>query len=367
MHISPKEIENWVRANFDVRDGIKELKICNPFQELETGTPDTKFHMNVNLKKGLVHDWRPHHQNHDGPFVNFVMAYLQCDYRAAVRNIKSAKHANITSYLETPEEDGDEEIIVGDLELPPGSKEFKPDGEKRTMMETMVLNYLIGRCVTLEKIKKWGVMYAVSKVVFPYIEYGEVAYWQTRDTDSKRFEFPDASTGVLKTSFLYGWDRADHKSDLFVTESLFGAISIGDGGLASGGATLDLKQIMRLKVFSPIRVILCPDNDEAGTTSIYQNRMLMHGIFDDVLYYCQPPLIKDQNGNNIKDWNDFHILCMFFPNLVPQEYAKRDDCVKLYINKHAKKLTKEVAIKLRLTIKKQPRDRMKFLKILEGN
>lgn len=369
--LNPKSIIKWVKANFDYKQrksGRKlELRICNPFQEREFGTRDTKYHFNISPYKGVVHDWRPNHRSHDGSFIKFVMDYLQCSKHEAIKSVVNAS-GSLAGILSEDEDDEEERPLVEsvDLELP---KPCWKLGEGPDKLERMAVNYLKSRCLTKQEIIDWGIMYGVGKVIFPYIEYGEVVYWQSRDIDDKLFLFPDDNVGVGKTDFLWGWHRVEYNEDVFITESLFGATSAGPGGLASGGADLDPKQIDRLEALSAKREILAPDNDDAGLASLANNRKRMLDR-KDRLWYVIPPYIEDHEGNTIKDWNELDQICTFHPELAAKQLGDEAEemghkYTRYYMENYAQPFTLSEEINIRKRIRKKDPSRNKLRKVLE--
>jgi len=197
-------------------------------------------------------------------------------------------------------------------------------------------------------------MYGISEIIFPYIEYAEVVYWQIREIANKRFRFPDSGiTGLQKTQFLWGWHRADPRCVLYIVEAIFNAISIGPNALASGGATLEGKQSEKLNVLSPEKVVLCPDNDAAGIQSLIDNYEVLKE-HKDYLWYCLPPEI-----DGIKDWNDLSQLSIK-NNELYKKYVE-ENSIKEYIDKHMKKLDLLTIINLR---KKINNNKLEFQNLL---
>lgn len=317
MNILPSEILGWVKANYPYRLRSNNwLQICNPLQEKVTGSKDTKFRLNINLESGYVHDWRPNHQYCNCFILKFIQKLTDCSYNEAVQIIKSAKPVDVN--IDT--ENSNSSIREVHLELPKLMWSF----DNQSKFETIALNYLKSRSIDKDIAKQWGICYGVDSIIFPYIEYDEIVYWQSRDISSKRFLFPKDTGGMSKGKLFYGWHMAEPQSTLYITESLFGAVSIGPGGLASGGATLTEHQAQKLAVLNPTEIILCPDNDDAGLASLIHNYYLLKQ-YSDKLYYCVPP-----TGNNVKDWNEFI----------------KFDNVKSYINNNKAKLTITVIAKI---------------------
>lgn len=296
--------------------------------------------MSVHTGTGAVRDWRPNHKHHDSNIVQFVQDYLKCSKYDAVKAIKSAKRSDISTILD--EEQPEEQNLIDEiiLKLPDDCWSFENTSGK---LKDICVNYLKSRNISLQLAIDWGLMYGVGTIIFPYIEYGEVVYWQSRDITSKRFEFPDSSCGVAKTNFLWGWHRADPRTVLYIVEAIFNAISIGPGALASGGASLEEKQSQKLDVLSPEKIVLCPDNDAAGIASLIYNYDVLKD-HKQYLWYCLPPEI-----DGVKDWNDLDQLSIK-NNTLYKQYVK-ENSIKDYIDNHMKPLDLLTIIKFRKEIK----------------
>jgi DNA primase len=135
------------------------------------------------------------------------------------------------------------------------------------------------------------------------MEYDEVVYWQSRELLDKMFMFPDLeTTGLAKTDYLYNFDEVLQPCEcLVVVESIFNCLSIGEDCVATGGAKIPdrAKQIIKLKLLDPKVIVLAPDNDEAGLTSLRDNYYILKDHFR--LAYCLPPKGLDWNDLDVKN------------------------------------------------------------------
>ena len=114
----------------------------------------------------------------------------------------------------------------------------------------------------MDEAKQYYVHYDSVSIIFPYIEFGLVVYWQSRTTAGKTFDFPPDSVGVTKSEFLYGFDYVEPGSTIIVCESIIDAINIGPGAVAMGGADLSEKQVKKIRILNPSNIILAADNDK---------------------------------------------------------------------------------------------------------
>jgi DNA primase len=302
--MTPSQIEAWVARHFEyqVRRGGEELVIRNPFLH------DDKFKFNISTrlkeiktKEGKisnywVHDWRPTESQHNSSFLKFVQKYKGCTFPEAVKDVLGDGidlKAVLNRGRPRPQvEEAPEPGII--FKLPDLARPITDESSPKA--REFAINYLEGRCVSYEDAKAFKVHYTPTMVVFPYMEYDMIVYWQGRTLVGKRFEFPDANdAGRGKSSYLYGFDNAEPGGPVYVTESIFGALSLGPGGLASGGAEMQPPQIRKLRAINPSSVVLAPDNDKEGIRSLRKNHTLLSPYFK--IYFALPP-------NGFKDWNE---------------------------------------------------------------
>ncbi len=294
VNITPEQIEAWVIANFQSRKhkNGREYRICNPFDG------DQKYKFNINIVKGMCHDWRPGHQMYDGSFVKFVQKLRNISFFEAVREI-CGQRIDLRSILKPKKaEEVQEEPGEPSSQLPGSAKPFRDNAE--STIRTVALNYLITRGVTLEMARKYDLHYDVQMIYFPYREWDTPVYWQGRSLVGKTFLFPENdASGTGKSQYLYGFDFAEPGDTLLIAESNFNAISLGDGATASGGASMSKSQAKKVRALNPGRVILAPDNDYEGIMSIMENTDLIAAYSSAECYFVLPP-------KEYKDWNEMH-------------------------------------------------------------
>jgi hypothetical protein len=313
IRLQPEQIESWVAKNFEYKrkkDG-RELLICNP-------DGDTKYNLRISTEYKVlknkydknnkpiygywVNDFRVNHQHNNGSLISFIKKYKKISYFDALAELTGTSARHLRDLIQKIKIDrlrSEPKVEVEDepeVELPPLSVPLaKKDGSR---LRQIAINYLGNRMITEEIAIEHQLHYTPVAIVFPYIEYGVLVYWQMREILDKRFLFPDeAKTGLAKTDFLYNFDNVEQPADyVIVVESIFNCLSIGDNCIATGGAKIPerAKQIGKLNMLSPKEVILAPDMDEAGIMSLKFNYYALKDQFS--LAYCLPP-------DNL-DWND---------------------------------------------------------------
>lgn len=324
--IKPEQIEAWVARHFDQykkRRGGLEIVMPNPFVN------DDKFKFNICLEKKAskhnpdyatywVHDWREKYQCYDSSFVKFVQRYKGISYYEAIKDVGGKVHRTIIdpSNLEEDEQEDDAEQLVE----PPDGALFFRDSDN-SMIKKIALNYLNKRAITEQKAKAYGLGYSADNIILFYYEYTLLVYWQTRSLFGKVFRFPENTN---KSDFLYGFDTVEPTQTVYIVESPIDAITIGDGALAIGGDAISKKQVRKLRMLLPGKVIICTDNDDSGRALIKDIYFNIKPFFKHI-YYVLPP-------HPYKDWNEY-------------EVKKGYGSAVSYINNHAARLTPPTALR----------------------
>jgi hypothetical protein len=310
--IPPEKITAWVYKNFPdckPRKNGDELRINNPFNG------DAGYHFNISVIKAKAHDWRGDadwvgYNPNTGKlnyrtFIRFVQQYLtlkhgRCSFSEAVQDILGTSSGTraLWKWHKTRLMPECKENVS--LALPEGTLEFG----KSSKLTSGLLSWLESRGVDEKKINKYKIMYCGLNVVWPYFEYDELCYWQSRSRINKIFRFPPESVGVTKGQFLYGFDQIEPASYIIITESIFNCLTLEDQCLATGGASLTNIQVKKIRLLGPKDgIILAPDYDKAGIESVLHNAALLQPL-NYKIYYALPPVVKLPNGDLSNDWND---------------------------------------------------------------
>lgn len=288
-----------------------ELRINNPFDG------DTGFHFNISCEKGIVNDWRGNEWvgvNKLGApnkctFLKFVQLYLGCSFEAAIKDVLGSSF----SFREFRESLGRQKLQEKEEREREASLGLPKARHDLSSAEGKIANglrkWLDIRGIDDRKIRKYRMEFSGYNVIWPYYEYDELVYWQSRSRLNKRFEFPPESIGVGKGDFIYGFDQVEPNSFIFITEAIFDAQTIEEQTIASGGASLTSLQARKIKALNPRNgIILAPDNDKAGYESLLANNKIL-APFGFKVYYAIPPEIEYEKDGEIvttKDWNELY-------------------------------------------------------------
>lgn len=347
------QIESWVRSHFDkvkerysASKGQRCLLVNNPAEPSDSG-----FHVGIFPEECKVHDFRPEMDKYNGDFVRFiaqVRGYRWIDAYLEITGEASGTIEDMIHRAKTRLDAESKKVKAAAREKPMEiismPKGFSPISDNPNKLCQMALSYLAKRQVSHEEAIKLKIHYGVNSICFPYYEYDELVYWQIRDITTKVFTFPEGGRGQ---EFIWNFDNLQTMGDVFITESIFNAIVIGNGGAAAGTANMSPQQIRKLKALQPGRIILCPDNDKAGIASIIHNFFALEAeaVFKksnhNRILYAVPKQVK-------QDWNDY---------ARDNDRLKDPEIVKREILSIAKPITiqERIAIGRRLTSLSAPR------------
>lgn len=338
--ISPSHIKNWVIKYFDFKERKNgdELLIVNPFKG------DGEYKFNISLSKAICNDWRSNEWVGYNPntgrqnkctFIRFARLYLEsvrgsCSYLAALEDVlgssSSAAAVLASQRLNKQLEKSQNAKEVPSLGIPAGAKDI--DFTDKSIISRSVISWLRSRKITEDIVKRYKMMHANFDIIWPYYEFDELVYWQSRSRLNKEFLFPPESIGVSKGDFLFGFDFVEQASYITIVESILCCQTLRDQVIASGGAALTLKQAKKLQFLGPKDgVILAADNDSAGLRSILSNANLLKP-FGFKLFCSIPPSIKydsDDGVKSTKDWNDIARYTQEDPRKLFEENVKSLD------------------------------------------
>lgn len=295
--VSVEQMINWLSNNkIDYKDhNSDQIRVCNP-------DGDTNYCMALSKTGAVIHDFRPNHQQYDGPFLKFVSKYKNISFREAIDEVCGNK----LNYINFNQDYESEDEIENEIELPDGCKSLRDKVD--TKLWFMNMSYLVHeRGIDKEVIYKANIHYLGTTIYVPYYQYGMIVFYQSRRQMNKIFDFPSSSQTSKKAGdFLYGFDNVEPCSEVIIVESIYNALSIGDDAVSTGGAKLKDGQLKLLKTLNPHTVTLAYDNDEAGRKAVEKDFLLLNknakGDFCKNIFYCLPPLSRLPEEQ--EDWND---------------------------------------------------------------
>jgi hypothetical protein len=318
--IPARKVIAWIEQNFEykTRKGGSEYLICDPFDG------DTRFRFNINPESGVCHSWHgdewagpinPQSGKRNCSIVKFIKAYRKCSYREALSELLGATE-DVSAFLRP-------EGRVNVSEVKRTVSVALPDGVEilatsKDLQARPLRSWLKSRGYTLERMEKAELYHLGMDVYWPYFEFEILVYWQARSRLNKRFEFPpeniyDAKgeitgkTEGTKGDFFYGFDEVEPASYVIITEAIFDQNTLYEQCLASGGADLTPNQVRKLKILGPRKgIILSPDNDKAGVSSIIRNKQVLESLGYPIFYSIPPKLeyLENDEKKYTKDWNE---------------------------------------------------------------
>jgi len=316
LECTPEQITSWVNRYFPnnkPRKNGTQLRICNPFNG------DTGFHFEISVLTSKCHDWRGDDWvgfNAKGirnkcMFTRFVQLYLtklhgKCTFSQVVKDVTGSNKWSRSRGVYSDKIVEEEKISdYPTILLPVGSTRLSSNTSE--LAKGLKL-WLLSRGVDDDAIVKYDMHSCGLNIVWPYYEFDELVYWQSRSRINKVFMYPSADCGVTKGQFIYGFDLISPASHLVLTEAIFCCQTLADQTGAIGGADITSDQIKKIRLLGPKDgIILASDNDAAGIKSIISNSEKLKSL-NYKLYFSVPPSIEytDSDGGKAftKDWND---------------------------------------------------------------
>jgi len=282
--LTADHITAWVNQHFESKRSGKQLRICNPDGQ------DDGYHLWISLTKTpskngrvdfWVHDFRPNHQTYDGSFLHFVAKYRKISYRQAVKEV-CGDAVDLRSLLAREEKVEIEEPTRNLIELPSGAV---PIEDPTDPFQALALSYLHSRGFDVQAARRYRLQCTVDSIIFPYYEFDDLVYWQSRSLLGKTFNFP---SGTTKSDYLFGYDFCEPGDVMGIVESAYNAMALGENVVASGGASLNDNSLRKIRLLKPSKIVLAPDNDEAGKKSLRANYFLLKPLAAE-LYVSLPP------------------------------------------------------------------------------
>lgn len=336
LKLQPHQIEAWVSKHFDYdrkvdKNGEVWLILANPFY-----TNDKKK-FNISIDRGMCHDWRgdefwagepnPKTGKLNKSFVKFVKLYKKITYSQAIAEIVGDKDA--WKYIHPNNIVEEPEIKIVDVELPKSAVSLYKDPDNE--INSMVINYLKNRGYTMKMIESAMLMRHNMNALWPYFEYDELVYWQSRNILNKKFEFPSttieqngkvvAKLESSKSDFVYGFDDVKYNEYVIVTEAIFDKIMHDNNSVAIGGAEISDIQISKIALKKPKAVIFAGDMDKTGIlTGILSNGKRVKSKLGCQVYWSL--IDTDAYMNGAKDWNDLYTKCHLSMNSIKQMFEK---------------------------------------------
>lgn len=309
MKIPSDKIVAYIKANFDykTRKGGKEYLIPNPIMY------DSGRHLNVNPEDGgICHDWRGDEQwagynektgkINKRTFTRLIQRQFNCSYFQAVKII-IGDGCDPRAYFNVKDEPEKKEVIEEAITLPACSEPITGSTSKFAKLTSGWLKTV--RAYTDEVIERYQIHHSTTDVVWPYYEFGEIVYWQTRSIFDKVFTFPECPKG----KYIYGFDNIEPASYLILTEAIIDQNTVDEQCGATGGAMITEDQVKKIKMLGPKDgIILAPDADVAGLRSILTNGDMLQSAGYRVMY-SHPPIrmVDGVLEAEYKDWNEMAV------------------------------------------------------------
>lgn len=201
-----------------------------------------------------------------------------------------------------------EQVINKQIDAPLETPEFDMSLIRRLHQSlrdsSVARDYFLSRNINEESMKNFLLGFSTNKnmVTVPvFDEFNKCLGFVGRSIEGKVFQ---NSVGLPKSKVLFNLNKCKHTS-IIVVESSFDAIRLNQVGLnavATLGATVSRYQISLLQKYAN-SIIICPDNDEAGTKMIDK-------IVSDIKNKSVE-VVSLQGGKDVGDLDDNQIVNTF--------------------------------------------------------
>lgn len=276
MKISREILKSFLEEEFgEVKERGDEFLINSPF------TNDSKFHMYINPDKGVYNDFKT---SNSGLIVNFISEYLSLNRADTIKYLIS-KYYSVSGAKELEEVIEEEEAI---LEMPKNIYFFS--NSKQGLLYNKAYNYLLNRNIPKENINKLGFIYDGSSdyhntIFIPFYENKEIVYFITRDFSGYsgiRYKNPEK---LNSKNFVFNVDKI--KDEVFIFEGVLDVLTLKDQvGTATLSADMSAEQVRKIKRKKPKRIIMVPDHDDTGKSTLIKNiDLIKQYISCDIFIY----------------------------------------------------------------------------------
>jgi len=280
------------------------INCINPDHFRIKGELDTKHHLYINIKTGFficpICNWR-------GNFYKFVSFVEGLSWREVYDKYKNES----------------EDISLADFQAVVENRLYPVNEQEQVNTnigsgfgfetleiteDTIAYKYLVGRGITMEKIKKYRLKYCIRgkyafRIIIPTYENNKLVYFVARKYISAFFapkvmNPPKSSTQFLpKNEIVFGIDNIIKGEWLVITEGVFDAMTIPNYGIALLGKYLSNKQFFKIINLGIQRVYVMLDNDAYANALDIGWKFMKWGIEVYVIN-----LNKDEDPNSIGEY-----------------------------------------------------------------
>ena len=277
---------------------------CPKCQERDGWQERNKYHLEVNLSKGLYHCWKCSSIDEDmqGSVYKLIRRYgnpqLLREYKEAINEFKKSSLYKIKFSKNDFQGDYADEVDEG-ISFPKGYTKFQIGVND----DTRAFKYLLERGLNWSIINDYHIGFTgyhkdnkkgSNRIILPsFDEYGELNYWTGRDftgnENRQRYDNPQ----VDRKSVIFNEDKVNWNADITLVEGPFDSIVVPNSIPMLGKQLNDeYKLYHNLFKRANANILLWCDNDAIETArSIY--RSLNQGRLKDRIKMIEPIGEKD--------------------------------------------------------------------------
>ena len=171
----------------------------------------------------------------------------------------------------------------------------KPDGFIQKKMSKSLKSFIKKRHININIFICYEGDYR-ERIIIPIYENDDIIYFQARSL------YKNSSTKYLnpvveKSGIIFNKDNFNREKDIYITEGILDAQSIGYQGTTCLGKTITDDFLKTLKTFTDKKLVIVLDNDKDGLKNL--SEIMKNSIYKNSLKYFLMP------NTNIKDINEY--------------------------------------------------------------
>jgi DNA primase len=270
-------------SKYGLDDSLQLQFSCPCCQEREGYQERNKYHLEVNIAKGLYHCWKCSSidENMQGSVYKLIRKYgnqsLLRDYKEAVREFKKSSLYELNFNKEDFADDY-EDLVEEKITLPNGYTKLTKDKHSNTKQ----VEYLQKRGIDWRIIEEFHLGFTgydptdkkgSNRIILPsFDEYGQLNYWTGRDFtgNDKRQRYNNPK--VDRKSIIFNEENIQWNADITLVEGPFDSIVVPNSiPLLGKQLNDDYKLYHRLFNDAHANILLWTDSDAIDTAiGLYQ-------------------------------------------------------------------------------------------------
>jgi hypothetical protein len=285
---------------------IKETADKNEIRINSIYTNDEKYHLYINLEKGMFNDFKSGTSGHVNKLIAEILDIPESQVFVTIIKRFSNKDIFLAQTVT--------EVIKEQSEIKVPEHTFWFSEVKVGIFRDRAYEYLKNRKIKEEYINEFGYCTGgdfEKRIIIPFWENKKLVYYVARDYSGKnemRYKNP---VGISNRDFIYNYDKIKEGCEVVIAEGIMDILSLDNQiGFPILSAHLSKTQITKLFEKIPRRIILVPDRDKTGELTLQRNIDLLYtykpaSVKTEFYVYYIPDKFKDLNEMKVKTGKNF--------------------------------------------------------------